>query len=87
LTEIPRCGDRTNTRTQLQAGWQLGLLAGGRPGLSQVLVQQVLEHHPAALEPVGGRVRQVVRDGIQLSLLGFETGFRNGQRSHHGNFS
>jgi hypothetical protein len=41
------------------------------PGLAQVLVNQVLEHRVAALEAVGADVGEVVRDGVQLGLLGF----------------
>ena len=55
--------------------------------LAQVLVHQVLEHGAAALEAVGADVGQVVRDDVQLGLLGFQAGLGDLEGTHHGECS
>jgi len=41
----------------------------------------------AALEAVGADVGEVVRDGVQLRLLGLHAGLADPKRTHHGDSS
>ena len=84
LAEVARGGDGTGAEADLQAGRQRRLLAAGGAGLAQVLVHQVLEHRVRTLVAVRRHVGEVVRDGVQLRLLGLHSRLRNPQRSHHG---
>src|SRR5690606_34189223 len=70
--------------SELQAHGQRRLLRRRTAGLADVLVHQVLEHGAAPLVAVGADVGEVVRDGIQLGLLGLEAGLGDGQGTHHG---
>jgi hypothetical protein len=47
------------------------------------LVQQILKLNLATLESCGVRVRQIVRDNIQVHLLGFHPGSAGVQRLNH----
>ncbi len=84
LREAAHVGHGARAQADLQPGGQRGLLGAVGPGLADVLVHQVLEHHVRLLEAVGRGVGEVVRDGVQLRLLGFHAGLRDPQRTHHG---
>jgi hypothetical protein len=79
LREVARGGGHARTQAHLQARGQQVLAGAGGSGLAQVLVHQVLEHHAAALEPVGSDVGEVVRNGVQLGLLAFHAGLGDPQ--------
>eukprot|EP01032_Pedospumella_encystans_P034025 gene34025-38462_t len=72
------------TVNTLQARGQLRLLGGRTAGLAHVLVEQVFKHRAAALVAIGGHVRQVVGDRVQLGLLGFQAGLGDREGTHHG---
>ena len=77
LREGAAGGHGAHAQAQVQAGGQLVLLVVLRAHLAQVLVDQVFKHRVVALEAVGRDVGQVVRNHVQLGLLGGHAGFGN----------
>jgi hypothetical protein len=55
-----------------------------RADAAQILVEQVGELGPAALVAGGGGVRDVVRDDLDIHLLGEHAGGGGGEGAHGG---
>ena len=68
----------------LHAGSDLRLLRRLRARLTQRLVEQILENRARPLEAVGTDVSQIVRNHIELGLLGIQAGTGNPQGTNHG---
>jgi hypothetical protein len=83
LGEDDRVGRRASTQAELQAAGNRGLRAGGRAGLEEALIQEVLELGAARLEPGGVGVGQVVGDIVDAHLLGVHAAARAIECSDH----
>ncbi len=73
----------SHTGTQLQAGWQLGILGALATGLALDLIKQILELGPVTLEAGGRYVGQVVGNGRQHGVLGGQTGLADPKCVEH----
>lgn len=62
-------GYRTNTGTNLQAGWQRRLFRRLRSRLADGLIKQIFENGTLTLETIGADVCQVVGNHIHVGLL------------------
>jgi hypothetical protein len=69
LREDHLVGDSSCAQPQLQPSGDDRLLTGGRAGLDQVLIQQVLKLRAPGFESSGVGVRDVVRDVFHVGLL------------------
>ena len=68
----------------LQAtGRDLDVAVKGQGWLAHVLVQQVLEHGARLLKAGGADVGEVVRDDVEIGLLGFQAGLGDVERTDH----
>src|SRR6185437_2855268 len=77
--DFPLCLDnlgrsRSNTETHLKTRGDSRLLRGCRTRHYLVLIQQIRKLHPAFLEARCAGVREIVRDVIQVHLLGVHSG-------------
>ena len=76
-------GHRPHPETDLHAHRDLRALRGHGPGHLELLVEEILEVHPALLESGGVHVGQVVGDGVELKLLALHSGSGTPERPNH----
>ena len=70
-------------KPKLQSGGNDGLLAGGRAGLDQVLIQQVLKLRAPGFEARRVGIRDIVRDVFHIGLLRVHAAGGAKQCSYH----
>src|SRR3546814_11150654 len=74
---------RTHTHTDLDTRGYDGVgIRRGDARAAQVLVEQVLEFGALALEPRGAHVGDVIRDDLNIELLGQHAGSTGIERTH-----
>src|SRR5690606_4454947 len=71
----------------LEAGRQLAILGGHATGLTLDLVQQVFKHGAVPFEAIGVHVCEVIRNGLELGILGAQTGLAYPKCTVHVNLS